>query len=79
MATQRPSSDIISGPIKANFPGRIAMRVSSLIDSRVILDQGGAERINYVGGGIFLSPHTVPTKFVSGYVKDIKKAIQEVI
>lgn len=79
LATQRPSSDIISGPIKANFPGRIAMRVSSLTDSRVILDRGGAENINILGGGIFISPSSEPISFVSGYVKNIEKAIQEVI
>jgi len=54
LSTQRPSSSVISGLIKANFPGRVGLRVASLIDSRVILDQSGAEKISDVGMGLFL-------------------------
>jgi len=54
LATQRPSSRVISGLIKANFSGRIALRVVSNIDSRVILDQKGAENIEDIGVGLYL-------------------------
>jgi len=58
LATQRPSSSIISGPIKANFPARVAMRVASLVDSRVVLDCSGAEKLAKAGSGIYLDPKT---------------------
>jgi len=58
LATQRPSSQIISGPIKANFPARVAMRVVSQVDSRVVLDSSGAEKLAKAGSGIYLDPKT---------------------
>lgn len=52
VATQRPSTDVITGLIKANFPARLSCRVSSAVDSRVILDRSGAERLAGKGDAI---------------------------
>jgi len=56
VATQRPSADIVAGLLKANFPTRISFHVSSKIDSRIILDTGGAESLLGKGDMLFLKP-----------------------
>jgi len=71
LATQRPSVDVITGLIKANIPTRIAFQVSSKIDSRTILDQGGAEQLLGHGDMLYLPPGTaVPTRVHGAFVDD---------
>ena len=69
IATQRPSTDIITGLIKANFPARIAFAVFSSVDSRVILDQPGAERLLGRGDMLFQAPDApAPIRIQSAFV-----------
>ena len=71
IATQRPSTDILTGLIKANFPARIAFAVASSVDSRVILDQPGAERLLGRGDMLFQAPDApAPVRIQSAYVSD---------
>ena len=71
VATQRPSTDVITGVIKANFPARIAFTVASSIDSRVILDTNGAETLLGRGDMLFLNPEVgKPTRAQGAIVTD---------
>ena len=71
LATQRPSVDVLTGLIKANIPTRIAFQVSSKIDSRTVLDQGGAEQLLGYGDMLYLAPGAgIPTRVHGAFVDD---------
>jgi len=71
IATQRPSVDVITGLIKANFPTRISFQVSSKVDSRTIIDQPGAEQLLGAGDMLFIPPGTSKLSRIHGaYVSD---------
>lgn len=73
VATQRPSTDIVTGLIKANFPARISFAVASAVDSRVILDTTGAETLLGRGDMLFLSPEAgTPVRVQGAYVSDLE-------
>ena len=78
LATQRPSVDVITGLIKANIPTRIAFQVSTKIDSRTILDQGGAESLLGHGDMLYLPPGTgLPQRVHGAFVADSE--VEEVV
>src|SRR5205085_2492946 len=78
IATQRPSVDVITGVIKANFPSRIAYQVASKIDSRTILDAMGAEKLLGNGDMLFLPPGTARVRRIHGaYVAE--KEINDIV
>jgi DNA segregation ATPase FtsK/SpoIIIE, S-DNA-T family len=71
LGTQRPDTHVVTGLIKANIPTRISFAVASQIDSRVILDVGGAEKLLGQGDGLFMSPTTIkPIRFQGALVED---------
>ncbi|MCX7821366.1 MAG: DNA translocase FtsK [Brevinematales bacterium] len=79
VATQRPSVDVVTGIIKANFPSRIAFRVSSQTDSRTILDKAGAEKLLGKGDLLFMTPNfidliRIQAPFVS--IKDVETIVK---
>jgi len=80
VATQRPSVDVVTGIIKANFPSRIAFRVSSQTDSRTILDKSGAEKLLGKGDMLFMTPNftdmiRIQSPFVSN--ADVENLVRE--
>src|SRR5690606_34952377 len=80
LATQRPSVDVITGLIKANIPTRIAFQVSSKIDSRTILDQGGAEQLLGHGDMLYMPPGTgLPVRVHGAFVDDpeVHRVVEE--
>jgi len=73
VATQRPSTDVVTGLIKANFPARISFAVASSVDSRVILDMPGAETLLGRGDMLFLSPESAtPVRLQGAFVSDLE-------
>jgi S-DNA-T family DNA segregation ATPase FtsK/SpoIIIE len=79
LATQRPSVDVITGVIKANFPARISFKVASKVDSRTVLDMNGADKLLGRGDLLFLEPgQAKPIRAQSSYVKDaeIEKVLE---
>ena len=78
LATQRPSVDVITGLIKANIPSRIAFQVSTKVDSRTILDQGGAEQLLGNGDMLYMPPGTgLPQRIHGAFVSD--EEVEEVV
>lgn len=79
VATQRPSVDVITGLLKANIPSRIAFNVSSMVDSRVIIDMPGAEKLLGRGDMLYIPPDQAkPTRIQGTYVseQEVKKLVE---
>jgi DNA segregation ATPase FtsK/SpoIIIE, S-DNA-T family len=78
LSTQRPEVNIITGLIKANIPARIALKVSSQVDSRTILDSGGAEKLLGAGDMLYSSGDAQPERLQSSYISEseVKKVVK---
>ena len=79
MATQRPSVDVITGVIKANFPTRISFQVTSKVDSRTILGEGGAEQLLGMGDMLYMAPGGRITRVHGPFVsdEDVEKVVAD--
>ena len=79
MATQRPSVDVITGVVKANFPTRISFQVTSKIDSRTILGEGGAEQLLGMGDMLYMAPGGRVTRVHGPFVsdEDVEKVVND--
>jgi len=77
LSTQRPEVNVITGLIKANIPARIALRVSSQVDSRTILDKGGAEKLLGAGDMLYASGNSQPERLQSAFISEneVKKVV----
>ncbi|MEK6795874.1 MAG: DNA translocase FtsK 4TM domain-containing protein [Spirochaetota bacterium] len=81
IATQRPSADVVTGVIKANLPTRIAFQVPNKMNSRIIIDMGGAEQLLGKGDSLFCSPSVqMPERVQGAFVSDteVKKVVDEI-
>lgn len=78
LSTQRPEVNVITGLIKANIPARIALKVSSQIDSRTILDAGGAEKLLGAGDMLYSSGEAQPERLQSAFIseEEVKKVVK---
>jgi len=78
ISTQRPEVNIITGLIKANIPARVALKVSSQVDSRTILDAGGAEKLLGAGDMLYSSGEAQPERLQSAFISEaeVKKVVQ---
>ena len=78
LSTQRPEVNIIAGLIKANIPARVALKVSSQVDSRTILDQGGAEKLLGAGDMLYSSGEAEPERLQSAFISEaeVKKVVK---
>jgi S-DNA-T family DNA segregation ATPase FtsK/SpoIIIE len=81
LSTQRPEVNVITGLIKANIPARIALKVSSQIDSRTILDAGGAEKLLGAGDMLYSSGESQPERLQSAFISEteVKKVVKYLI
>jgi S-DNA-T family DNA segregation ATPase FtsK/SpoIIIE len=81
LSTQRPEVNVITGLIKANVPARIALKVSSQIDSRTILDAGGAEKLLGAGDMLYSSGEAQPERLQSAFISEaeVKKVVKYLI
>jgi S-DNA-T family DNA segregation ATPase FtsK/SpoIIIE len=81
LSTQRPEVNVITGLIKANIPARVALKVSSQIDSRTILDAGGAEKLLGAGDMLYSSGEAQPERLQSAFISEteVKKVVKYLV